>query len=99
MNNNPGTFNKILNSINSTLNIANKVVPIYKEAKPIINTVTSTYKKVKDNGNDIKKVIKLMKFKNEIKKEQNINTNNFQNTYNQTITTNNSNINNPKFFI
>lgn len=93
MNNNPGIFNGVLKGISSTLNIANKVIPIYKEAKPIFNTVTSTYKKVKDNGNDIKKVMKLMKLKNEIKKEQNIKIENNKNsnTY--------SNINNPKFFI
>lgn len=96
MNNNPGILTNILNGINGTLNIVNKAIPIYKEAKPIINTVTSTYKKVKDNGNDIKKVIKLMKLKNELKKD--ISTNNNENTFNLPKTTNQT-INNPKFFI
>ena len=31
----------------SSLNIANKVMPIYKEAKPIIKTVSNTYKNIK----------------------------------------------------
>lgn len=96
MNNNPGIFNNILNGINSTLNIVNKAIPIYKEAKPIISTVTNTYKKVKNNGADLKKVIKLMKLKNEIKKDNS--TNNIQNTFNLPKTTNQT-INNPKFFI
>ena len=96
MNNNPSIFTNVLNGINSTLNIVNKAIPIYKEAKPIINTVTSTYKKVKDNGNDLKKVIKLMKLKKEINKD--INTNNTQSIFNMQKTTNH-NINNPKFFI
>ena len=96
MNNNPNIFSNVLNGINSTLNIVNKTIPIYKEAKPIISTFTNTYKKVKNNGNDIKKVIKLMKLKNEIKKEQNIS--NTQDSLNYSKTTNQS-INNPKFFI
>ena len=97
MNNNPRIITNVLNGINSTLNIVNKAIPIYKEAKPIINTVTKTYKKVKDNGKNIKKVIKLMKLKNEIKKD--ISTNNRENTFVQPKPITNSNINNPKFFI
>ena len=96
MNNNSGIFTNVLNGINSTLNIVNKAIPIYKEAKPIISTVTNTYKKVKNNGADLKKVIKLMKLKNEIKKDNS--TNNIQNTFNLPKTTNQT-INNPKFFI
>ena len=97
MNNNPNILNNILNGINSSLNIVNKAIPIYKEAKPIISTVSKTYKKVKDNGYDIKKMIKIMKLKNEIKKD--INTNNKQNTFIQSKPIANSSINNPKFFI
>lgn len=96
MNNNSSIFTNVLNGINSTLNIVNKAIPIYKEAKPIINTVTNTYKKVKNNGADLKKVIKLMKLKNKIKKDNS--TNNIQNTFNLPKTTNQT-INNPKFFI
>jgi hypothetical protein len=42
--------------------------------------------------------MKLLKLKNELKKEQNINTNNIKNTINIQKNTN-QNINNPKFFI
>ena len=96
MNNNTGILNNVLKGINSTLNIANKAIPIYKEAKPIINTFTSTYKKIKDNKNEIPNLIKFMKIKNELKKD--ISTDNIQNKFNLQKTTN-SNINNPKFFI
>ena len=99
MNNNPTTLTKILNGINNTLNIANKVVPLYKEAKPIFNTVTTTYKTLKENGKDIPKLIKLMKIKNELKKDMNFSTNNTL-IENKLITNNTyNNSNNPTFFI
>lgn len=99
MNNNPTTLTKILNGINNTLNIANKVVPLYKEAKPIFNTVTTTYKTIKENGKDIPKLIKLMKVKNELKKDININSNN--SLKDNKLITNNfyNNTNNPTFFV
>lgn len=31
------TFTKVLSGISKTLNIANQVIPLYKEAKPMIN--------------------------------------------------------------
>jgi len=96
MNNNPSMVNKILNGISSSLNIVNKVVPIYKEAKPLINSVSSSYKKIRTSGKDINQVIKFMKLKNIIKKD--IGTNNNENTFNLPKTTNQT-INNPKFFI
>lgn len=97
MNNNPGTITKILNGVNNTLNIANKVVPLYKEAKPMFDTVSKTFKTLKQNGNDIKKVIKLMNLKNEIVKNTNNNTISKETKLIKKDTYNN--INNPKFFI
>ena len=71
------------------------VCPHDSSPRTAVLTPEETYKKVKNNGNDIKKVMKLMKLKNEIKNEQNLNIN-------TNISKNNtsySNINNPKFFI
>lgn len=59
------TFTKVLSGISKTLNIANQVIPIYKEAKPMINNAktilsvlkgfnTSTPKK-STSSNDQKK--------------------------------------------
>ena len=97
MNNNPTTLNTILNGISSTLNIANKVMPIYKEAKPLIQTVTKTYKNIKDNKNNLSNAIKLMKVKNTIKKEIN---NNLPTSDIKLINSNvYNNKNNPTFFI
>ena len=98
MNNNTSTLTKVLNSINNTLNIANKVVPIYKEAKPIINTVSSTYKTIKESGTDIPKIIKLMKLKNEVQKDMKNKSFNKINEQKLLSSTTN-NLNNPKFFI
>lgn len=95
MNNTTG-LTKILNGINTTLNIANKAIPIYNQAKPIFKTVNKTYKTIKNNKNDLTNMIKLMKVKNQIKKDMNNNTN-IQNT--KLIKDNYSNLNNPTFFI
>ena len=95
MNTNSSTLSKFLSGINNTLSIANKAIPIVKEAKPLINTAKETFNTFKTTGNDIQKMIKLRKLKNQIKKDMNnnikippsINKSNYSNT------------NNPKFFI
>lgn len=98
MNNDPTSLTKLLNGINNTLNIANKVMPIYKEAKPIFQTVNKTYKNLKNNKNELSNIIKLIKANNIIKKETN-----HEKTFiaeKKLISKENySNINNPKFFI
>lgn len=95
--NNSTTLTKILNGISTTLNIANKAMPIYKEAKPVLNTIKNTYTNFKNNKGDLKKMINLMKLKNQITKDSKINTNiNKQEIIHETSP---SNINNPKFFI
>lgn len=95
MNNNTGTLSKVLTGINNTLNIANKALPIVKEAKPIFNTAKQTINTFKATGNDLQKMIKLIKVKNQIKKDIN---NNIK-TPTTTKTSIYSNTNNPKFFI
>lgn len=96
MNNNPNTLNTVLTTINNTLNIANKALPLYKETKPMFKTMKNTYTTIKNNKSDIKNILKILKVKNEIKKE-NINNNNII-EYKE-IKTLNESINNPTFFI
>lgn len=93
MNNNTDTLSKILTGINNTLNIANKTIPIIKETKPIINGAKETLNNFKSTGNDIKKMYKLLKLKNQIKKD----TKNISITKPTNIKY--TNTNNPKFFI
>lgn len=93
MNNSFSSFSKILNGINSTLNIVNKAVPLYKEVSPMISTVNKTYKNIKNNKTNISNTIKLLKLKNTIKKDITPKINTQPNNKIQ------NNINNPKFFI
>ena len=96
---NNSSITKILNSINNTLNIVNKAMPIYKEAKPVLKTIKNTYSTIKNNNGDLKKIINLIKLKNQIKKDSKIN-NNTKNKEQKIISqTSDNNINNPKFFI
>ena len=101
MNNDPSTLTKILSGINNTLNIANKAMPLYKEAKPIFKSINNTYKNIKTNKTDLSSMIKLMKLKNTIKKDMNINTiSNIEDDISTTITKDTYNsVNNPTFFI
>ena len=96
--NESSTLTKILNSINNTLNIANKAMPIYKEAKPILKTIKNSYSTIKNNKGDLKKIINLIKLKNQIKKDY-TNNNLYNNKEENISQSKTSNINNPKFFI
>ena len=86
---------KILNGINHTLNIANKAIPVYNQAKPLVKKGIDTYSNIKNNNIKLSNIFKLMKIKNQVKKDMNTNVTipNFKtkNTF--------SNTNNPKFFI
>ena len=92
------TLDKLLNGINHTLNIANKALPVYNQAKPLVKKGFDTYNNIKTNGNNITNMVKLLKVKNQIKKDMNkknlsIPNFHFKNKQNY------NNINNPKFFI
>lgn len=97
MNNSSG-LSKILSGINTTLNIANKVVPIYNQAKPLVTNINKTYKTFKNTSKDIPQLIKLMKVKNQIKKDMNTKPISFKTSLKSNSNTY-SNINNPTFFI
>ena len=97
--NNGTSLSKLLNGINSTLNIANKAIPLYQQTKPMIKTVKQTYNTIKNNKNDLTNMIKLMKVKNAIKKDLNNKPNIIQQPTKTINNTTYSNINNPKFFI
>ena len=99
MNNSSTSLSKILNGINSTLNIANKAIPLYQQTKPMIKTVKHTYNTLKNNKIDLSNMIKLIKVKNAIKKDM-TNKNEVIQQPTKIITNSTySNINNPKFFI
>lgn len=100
------SLTKFLNGINSTLNIANKAIPLFKETKPMINTVKQTYNTLKTSKTDLNNMLKLLKVKNQLKKDMKEPSNKIINNFplinnNQKTITNTtySNINNPKFFI
>lgn len=44
------TFTKVLSGISKTLNVANQVIPIYKEAKPMINNAKTILGALKEFG-------------------------------------------------
>ena len=99
MNNSGTSLSKILNGINSTLNIANKAIPIYQQTKPMIKTVKQTYKTIKNSKTDISKMMKMMKIKNAIKKDMNNTSLTIPKSTMTPSTSNYKNTNNPTFFL
>ena len=96
MNNTPNTFTKILNGINTTLNFANRALPLYQQSKPLIKTVKDSYNNFKKNKDTIGNIIKLMKANKVVKNEDKV----IENTTIKTYTnSNNNHVNNPTFFI
>lgn len=64
--NNTLSLNKILGGLSKTLNIANKLLPLYKEAKPIIANAKNLYSiakiiNTKDQNKDIKNITEQKK--------------------------------------
>ncbi len=43
---------RIINSLNNTLNIAKQIIPIYKEAKPMVNNIRDSFNKFKNYTNN-----------------------------------------------
>lgn len=82
------SFTKILTGISKTLNIANQVIPLYKEAKPMLNNA--------------KTVLSVLKGINTPNNSGNTSTKNNQisnNTIKKDTVLKNSNTNNPSFFL
>ena len=71
---NINSFTKIFGTINNTLNIMNKAMPVYKEIKPIINNINKVFKK----NNNIISILKTKQIHNKITKK----TLNNKNIYN-----------------
>ena len=59
------SFTKILTGISKTLNVANQVIPLYQEAKPMINNAKNIFNVLKDIG----KKDTTSPIKNNIKKD------------------------------
>ena len=64
-------FTKVLSGIAKTLNVANQVIPIYKEAKPMINNAKTILGALKDIGKSNNKTTSSNNSNNvSIKKEE-----------------------------
>ena len=44
------SFTKVLSGISKTLNVANQVIPIYREAKPMIHNAKTIFSALKEFG-------------------------------------------------
>ncbi len=83
------TFGKILGGISKTLSIANQVIPLYQQAKPMINNAKTIMSALKDlNNSNAKNKETSQTILNSLKNAQSLNTN----------TTTITNINSPTFF-
>ena len=47
----PFSFTKIIGGISKTLNVINQVIPIYKEAKPLVSSARNAMNLLKEFGN------------------------------------------------
>lgn len=80
------SFTKVLSGISKTLNVANQVIPIYKEAKPMINNAKTILGALKEFGKSTNS--------NSEARSTNQNT-----TKKDTVPTLRTVSNNPKFFL
>lgn len=78
------SFTKILGGISKTLNVANQLIPLYNQAKPIIS-----------NARNILGVLKEFNSKDSVSNKNIIESNDYQIKKED----NSSNSNNPTFFI
>ncbi len=78
------SFTKILGGISKTLNVANQLIPLYNQAKPIIS-----------NARNILGVLKEFNSKDSVNNKNIIESNDYQIKKED----NSSNSNNPTFFI
>lgn len=78
---------RIINSLNNTLNVAKQIIPIYKEAKPMVGNIRKAFTTVKNYANNTSKIIEHAHENVKPLKEK-INT----------IKSANSKTNNPTFF-
>lgn len=77
----PFSFGKIIGGISKTLNVANQVIPLYKEAKPMIQNARNAFSIIKEITNtttnkvitNTEKNMKPIKAKIEIIKNNNDN--------------------------
>ena len=54
------SFTKVLSGISKTLNVAGQVIPLYKEAKPMINNAKTIFGVLKEVGKGNSKEIKTV---------------------------------------
>lgn len=81
--NNPFSIGKIVGGLSKTLNVANQLIPLYKEAKPMIKNAKNAFNLIKEFGNTTTNTVLINKEKNitpfkeklELVKENKINYN------------------------
>jgi len=81
--NNTFSIGKIVGGLSKTLNVANQLIPLYKEAKPMIQNAKSAFGLIKEFGNTTTNKVLTNKEKNitpikekiESLKDNNINQN------------------------
>lgn len=68
------TLGKVLSGISKTLGVANQVIPLFQQTKPLINNVRNVYSLIKNNkiNSNEPKVIKKTIENNHILKEKTI---------------------------
>lgn len=81
------SLTKVLSGLSKTLNVANQVIPLYKEAKPMINNAKTIFSAIKEFGKkDNQTVTSTNNAETTIKKDTTPNTRIISN-------------NHPKFFL
>lgn len=68
------SFGKILGGLSKTLGVVNQVIPIYKEAKPMIQNARTAFSLIKELGNTTTNRIMTNKEKNIKSIKEKINT-------------------------
>lgn len=76
------TFTKVLSGISKTLNVANQVIPIYREARPMINNAKTILGALKDIGKNSNN--------NSSSTNNDTNTNTIKNDTTQSVVSNNN---------
>lgn len=74
-NQSPLTFTRIIGGLSKTINIANQVIPLYKQAKPLINGFSESKKVIKSLAANFMSDVKKNNNDNNKKREKIIDVN------------------------
>lgn len=94
--NNGSSLLKVVNGLSKTLNIANQMIPLYKQVKPIISNSNKFISGIK-SLNTAKPKVQAQNSNNNSNNNNNNNNNNSNNNYSPVVTSR-PNLNLPTFF-